>query len=241
MLLNVQNITKTYVRTETFKALDNVSLYVEQGECVGIIGPSGSGKSTLAHVIAGLEAPDRGTVTFNDVTRVSGKVHSRGKRMRIKTAWAGMQMIFQNPEASFLPSMTMGRAIAEGIAYQTRQEQMRLTKKERERMVNKALEEVGLPASFAQKHAFEMSGGQCQRAAIARAIIGNPKLIICDEPTSALDVTVQARIMELLEHLQQQHGVSLVLISHNMALVNSLCSRIYCLEAGHITDHLVAS
>ena len=253
MLLNVQNITKTYVRTEmraeTFKALDNVSLYVEQGECVGIIGPSGSGKSTLAHVIAGLEAPDCGTITFDGVTRgvtcgvarENGTAHSRGKRARIKTAWAGMQMIFQNPEASFLPSMTMGRAIAEGIAYQTRQEQTRLTKKECECMVNKALEEVGLPASFAQKHAFEMSGGQCQRAAIARAIIGNPKLIICDEPTSALDVTVQARIMELLEHLHQQHGVALVFISHNMALVNNLCSRIYCLEAGHITDHLVAS
>ena len=240
MLLNVQNITKTYVRTETFKALDDVSLYVEQGECVGIIGPSGSGKSTLAHVIAGLEAPDCGTVTFNDVTRASGKVYSRGERVRIKAAWAGMQMIFQNPEASFLPSMTMGRAIAEGIAYQARQEQTRLTKKERDRMVNKALEEVGLPASFAQKHAFEMSGGQCQRAAIARAIIGNPKLIICDEPTSALDVTIQAHIMELLEHLHQQHGVSLVFISHNMALVNNLCSRIYRLEAGRITDQLVA-
>lgn len=248
MLLNVQNITKTYarteMRTETFKVLDNVSLYVEQGECVGIIGPSGSGKSTLAHVIAGLEAPDCGTVTFDgfarDVTRASGKVYSRGERARIKTAWAGMQMIFQNPEASFLPSMTMGRAIAEGIAYQTRQEQARLTKKERECMVNKALEEVGLPVSFAQKHAFEMSGGQCQRAAIARAIIGNPKLIICDEPTSALDVTIQARIMELLEHLHQQHGVSLVFISHNMALVNNLCSRIYRLEAGRITDQLVA-
>ncbi len=85
-----------------------------------------------------------------------------------------------------------------------------------------------------------MSGGQCQRAAIARAIIGNPKLIICDEPTSALDVTIQARIMELLEHLHQQHGVSLVFISHNMALVNNLCSRIYRLEAGRITDQLVA-
>lgn len=240
MLLNVQNITKTFARTETLKALDNVSLHVSQGECVGIIGPSGSGKSTLARVIAGLETPDCGTVTFDGVTRESGTARSHGERARIKTAWAGMQMIFQNPEASFLPSMTMSRAIAEGIAYQP-QQAPRLTKKERERMVQEALEEVGLPASFAQKHAFEMSGGQCQRAAIARAIIGRPKLIICDEPTSALDVTVQAHIMELLKRLHQQYGVAIVFISHNLALVNNLCSRIYCLESGRIIDHLVVT
>lgn len=237
MLLEARHITKIYAsaRVHAFKALDDVSLSVDQGECVGVVGPSGSGKSTLIKIIAGLEQPNRGTVSFDGVTRDGVRKPKKEERAQIRAAWLNMQMIFQNPEASFLPSMTMAQAIKEGAVYKGA-----FPRNNTDDLVKDALEAVGLPVSFAQKHAFEMSGGECQRAAIARAIIGNPKLILCDEPTSALDVTVQAKIMSLLAQLHEERGMSLVFISHNKALVNNLCSRIYRLENGRIIDELVA-
>ena len=121
--------------------------------------------------------------------------------------------------------MSIGRAVAEGIAYHPQFEKV-----DRKMLVDKALCEVGLDPAVASKRAFELSGGQCQRAAIARAIISNPKLIICDECTSALDVTVQARIMDLLERLQRDYGMAFMFISHNRALVQNFCDRVYSFD-----------
>ena len=233
--------------------LDQVSFALDKGERVGIIGPSGSGKSTLARIIARLERADAGSVMFNGATLRFGyeepesaisnvvssrlsRAHrrsprsfrpSRGDRERIHTAWLDMQMVFQNPEASFSDHFSIGRAVWEGAAYHPAFAQA--SKEEREEKVARTLEVVGLERTFATKRIFELSGGEAQRASIARAIIGEPKLIICDEATSALDVTVQARIMDLLKHLYSDHGMAILFISHDLALVQDFCDRIYSL------------
>lgn len=232
-LLRVESISKTFRNETEFKALDNVSLYVMPGECVGLIGSSGSGKSTLANVIAGFVEPDSGVVEF-DGTRIEGVSNSRHKRgVKKKSVHFGMQMVFQNPEASFLSTMRLGDAVYEGLRYLPN-----ANKANKDMVVKKAFDAVGLPSSYMDRFPFELSGGECQRAAIARAIIGEPKLIICDEPTSSLDVTVQSDVMDLLDNIHSEFNTAFLFISHNIALVSGFCSRIYKMNEGRIIEQL---
>lgn len=220
MLLELCNLSKAYRANEQrMQALSGVSLSISAGEKVGLIGESGSGKSSLARIAARLEAPDEGEVRF-DGAIVAGRCPK------------GLQMVFQHPRASFSDRMRVGEGIAEGIAYEDR----RLARSERLRLVDQALEQVGLPRSYARKHAWELSGGEAQRAAIARAVIARPKLLVCDEPTSALDVTIQARIMRLLDELCEAFGMACLFISHDLPLVDGFCQRAYVLERGRVVE-----
>lgn len=240
MLLVAENIGKTFPGAAE-PVLHGASFAVAPGEKVGIVGRSGCGKSTLARIVAGLDSADEGTVSFNGVTRCFGSgspsAECGGREGRpgreslsVREAWLSLQMVFQNPEASFSTHMSLGAAIWEGMAYHPGAS--RVSRAERRALVAEALEAVGLPASFAAKRAFEVSGGQCQRAAIARALISKPKLVICDEATSALDVTVQAKIMDLLAKLHAEQGMAVLFISHNVPLVANFCDRVYALEDG---------
>lgn len=231
MLLEVNDITKFYPG-QNEPVLDGITFSVDKGERVGIVGESGSGKTTLSRIIAGLEPADDGSVAFNGARIDFGEGEAVPRRIRdrqVRAAWLGMQMVFQNPAASFSDHMDIGKAIWEGAAYNA--DLRHCDKRDRRDLIANSLESVGLDSSFMKRRAFELSGGECQRAAIARAIIGDPKLIICDEATSALDVTVQAHIMDLLERLYEEKGMAFIFVSHNIALVQGFCDKIYSVSS----------
>ena len=231
-LLHLEGVSKTY-RPSGLRALDGVSLWVGARERVGLMGPSGSGKSTLANVAAGLLSPDAGSVRFDGVER--GGRRSKGRSAAVRRVWLGMQMVFQNPEASFSPAMRLGDAVFEGARYLPR-----FKGADKDGLVRDVLDMVELPGSYADRFPSELSGGECQRAAIARAVIGRPKLLLCDEATSALDVTAQARVMALLGRINRELGTAFLFISHSPALVGGFCDRIYRMEGGRITEELEA-
>ena len=230
MLLEVEGVSKRYeTRGGWFKALDGVSLNVDSGEIVGLIGTSGSGKSTLASMVVGLEVADAGSMTFQGVScdlATPFKKRSREHRQSM----VAMQLVFQHPGLSFSERMRIGAGVAEGVVYTG------VSKDESMDMALDALERVGLPRSYARKYAWELSGGECQRAALARAIVGNPELLVCDEPTSALDVTVQAQIVNLIAQLCDERDMACLFISHDLALVRGLCSRAYVIDSGAIVE-----
>lgn len=248
MLLRAEGVCKDF-GSESETVLSGASFKVATAEKVGIVGRSGSGKSTLARIVAGLEPADAGRVIFDGAVRAYGTATPqsasnpdasseegplRSGRREVRRSWLSMQMVFQNPEASFSSHMNLGEAVWEGAAYHP--SFAHAGRARRRALVADALEAVGLPASIASKRAFEVSGGQCQRAALARAIIGEPQLIICDEATSALDVTVQAKIMNLLEELHASRRMAFLFISHNLPLVANFCDRIYELRDGLLVE-----
>lgn len=206
------------------RALEDVSFSLYPGETLGIVGESGSGKSTIAGLITRLCEPTEGTVLFEgtDITRAKGK--------ELKGVYAKMQMVFQNPSGSFDPRRTLGDGIAESLKNQG------MKKLERKERVWELLEMCGLEAEFADHYPHEVSGGQCQRAAIARALALNPRVLICDEATSSLDVTVQKQIMELLISLRETQKLAFIFISHNLALVQMFCDRVLVLSDGKIVE-----
>lgn len=231
MLLDVTGVSVTYHARGggVFTALEDVSISVGAGETVGIIGMSGSGKSTLARIVCGLEAADAGQVTFDGET-CDAKTPPNRRPREFKRALLGMQAVFQHPAATFPDRMTVGTAVEEGVAYRG------VPRAERHGLMLAALEQVGLPASYARKHAWELSGGECQRAAIARAIISSPKLLVCDEPTSALDATIQAQVVRMIRDLCRDMSMACLFISHDLALVRGLCTRAYVMDAGHVVE-----
>jgi peptide/nickel transport system ATP-binding protein len=207
------------------RALDGVSFRVEAGRSLGIVGESGSGKSTLARLVMALDAPTSGRV------RMSGRdLHALPAR-ELREARRDFQMVFQDPYGSLDPRQTVARIVAEPI------EALGGTgRAERRERAAEALAAVGLRGSDLDKYPHEFSGGQRQRIAIARALITRPKLIVADEPVSALDVSVQAQVLNLMQDLQQRSGISFLLISHDLAVVNHLCDDVVVLLKGKIVE-----
>lgn len=206
------------------RAVEDVSFSLYPGETLGIVGESGSGKSTIARLLTRLCEPTEGIVLFEgrDITCANGT--------ELKDVYAKMQMVFQNPSGSFDPRRTLGDGIAESLKNQG------MKKPERKERVRELLEMCGLEAEFAERYPHEVSGGQCQRAAIARALALNPRVLICDEATSSLDVTVQKQIMELLISLRETQKLAFIFISHNLALVQMFCERVLVLSDGKIVE-----
>lgn len=219
------------------KAVDNVSFTVKQGEVFGLVGESGSGKSTVARLIAGLYRPDSGMVRVNgtDVT-------SSPKSAEARTARRAVQMIFQDPYSSLNARMRVMDIVAEPIRF------YKLTNSEAQTktIVGDILDHVGLGAEAAIKYPHEFSGGQRQRISIARALASRPKILICDEPTSALDVSVQATILNLLKDLQEELGLTMLFITHDLPVIRQMSDRIAVMRHGAIceiagTDQLFAA
>ena len=224
-ILEVKHITKAFhEHGRHFTALDDISLTVGEGECVGIVGESGSGKSTLARIITRLLLPDSGTVTLCDTEL------TQAKEAVLRRAYHDMKMIFQEPRYSFDPCLTLGESICEAL------KPVMAGKKARMEEAKRLLAGVSLDKRFLNCYPRQVSGGECQRAAIARALAQKPRLLICDEATSALDVSVQAQIIETLNEIRSKNNLSLLFISHDLALVSSFCDRTYVLYRGRIVE-----
>lgn len=226
VLLEAEHLTKVFIRQgkKPFKAVDDVSFILKTGETLGIVGESGSGKSTLAKMITRLTDITDGTLKFE------GKDITRLKQRQLKDVYGNIQMVFQNPVGSFDPRRTLGDGIGESLRNGG------MKKKDVEEKVKKLLLQCGLEPEFAKRYPHEVSGGQCQRAAIARALAVEPKVLICDEATSALDVTIQKQIMGLLEELKEQSGLSFIFICHNLALVQMFCDKVLVLYEGKLVE-----
>ena len=207
------------------QAIDSISFSLAQRELLGIVGESGSGKSTVAKLLTGLHLPTSGSILLDgkDIT------HAHGKERR--ALYTRIQMVFQDAVGSFNPRRTIGAMIGETICRLCTPDE-----RDTKRRVAELLAEVGLPAAYADRYPHEMSGGECQRAAIARAMAVHPEILICDEATSALDVSVQAKIIALLLHLQREHGMSLLFISHDLPLVSSIADRVLIMQNGRIVE-----
>lgn len=224
-ILEVKNLSKSFYKSKgSFPAVEDVSFQVMQGECLGLVGESGCGKSTIARLIAGLLKPDRGSV------RLDGEEILGLKGKKKQALYTKLQMVFQTPQDSFDPRCTLGDGIMESM-------RNRGMKKEQAReKMRRLLEQVELNPGLGDRYPYQVSGGECQRAAIARALAPDPDLIICDEATSALDVTVQIQIVELLKRLQQDRKLSLLFICHDLALVQHMCQRVLVMYQGKIIE-----
>ena len=216
-LIQVENIVKSFRdKKQQVLAVDHVSLHLDEGEIVGIIGESGSGKSTVLRLLSGIMKPDEGVVMLFD------KPLDTNDRSRFRD----LQMIFQDARASFDKQYTIEQSLNEVRKH------LNPTALENRFL----LQEVGLDISFASKYPYEMSGGECQRAAIARALACDPKVLLCDEITSALDVITQEKICGLLTHLCHQHHISAIFVSHDLPLVSNLCDRVMIMKDGKVVE-----
>ena len=228
MVLEVRNLAKTFPIKGAFgrsagqvRAVDDVSFAIRAGEVFGLAGESGSGKSTIARMVMGLARPDSGDILI-DGESILGRGATLAHRQKV-------QMVFQNPGASLNPRRTAGQSIRVPLDAHAYPGNARAR-------VGKLLEMVHLPAHFADRYPHELSGGQKQRVAIARALAVEPRLLVLDEPTSALDVSVQARVIELLEDLVAQLGLTYLFISHDLSLMRNFAQRVGVLYLGRIVE-----
>jgi oligopeptide transport system ATP-binding protein len=222
-LLRVQDLTVVFGRRT---ALRDINFELFAGETVGLVGESGSGKSTLARAVLRLLRPTRGRVEFLEQNLLACS------SLQMHNIRRDLQIVFQDPLASLNPRMTVGSAIEEPLKIF----EPALDAAARTHRVGAMLERVGLSAVMADRYPHEFSGGQCQRIGIARAMILNPKLLICDEPVSAMDVSIQGQIVNLLLDLQRDAGMAMLFISHNLAVVKHLSHRVLVIYRGRIVE-----
>jgi oligopeptide transport system ATP-binding protein len=226
-LLEAEHLTKVFAQRgkEPFKAVDDVSFSLQAGETLGIVGESGSGKSTLAKMITRLTDITDGTLKFQ------GKDITKLKQSQLRDVYGNIQMVFQNPAGSFDPRRTLGDGIGESLRNRG------MKKADIAIRVKELLEQCGLEEELAKRYPHEVSGGQCQRAAIARALAVEPKVLICDEATSSLDVTIQKQIMELMVQLQEELQLSILFISHDLNVIYQMCDRVLVMKEGRIVEN----
>ena len=202
--------------------LDDINFELDAGDRLGIVGRSGCGKSTLVKLITRLIDADEGVIVFDneDITRLTGS--------KLRAVYRKMQMIFQSPEDSFNPRRTLGWSVGEPLR--------RWSMPNVEGRGEELLTAVGLSIELSERYPHEVSGGQCQRAAIARALALEPKLLICDEATSALDVATQAQVVKLLRRLSADRGIALLFITHNLSLLPSIVDKVIVMHDGRIVE-----
>jgi oligopeptide transport system ATP-binding protein len=208
------------------KAVDGVSLALQPGRTLGLVGESGCGKSTLARALTGMVPITDGAIEFD------GRPVLHDKPATWKALRRDVQMIFQDPLASLDPRMTVGQIVAEPLRHLRRD----LSRAERMRRVRDMIERVGLSQGQINRYPHEFSGGQCQRIGIARALVVEPKVLICDEPVSALDVSIQAKIVELLQQLQAEFGIAILFIAHDLAVVRQISDEVMVMYLGRVME-----
>ncbi|QQR39561.1 ABC transporter ATP-binding protein [Devosia rhizoryzae] len=232
-ILQVRNLsvdfqipTGLFGKTKVLHAVKDVSFDLYQGETLGIVGESGCGKSTLSRAVIRLIEATSGQSLWmgKDITKMSPR--------ELIALRKDIQMVFQDPLASLNPRMTAGQIIAEPLQIHYPE----VGKEERTRRVAEVMQKVGLTPAMINKYPHEFSGGQCQRIGIARALITNPKMIVCDEAVSALDVSVQAQVINLLMDLQKDLGISLLFIAHDIAVVRHIAQRVMVLYFGEVVE-----
>ena len=235
VLLDVQHLRKHFPVTKGLifdrtvghvKAVDDVSFTIRRGEALGLVGESGCGKTTVARCILKLLEPTEGTILFDgqDLGAFDSTA-TRGFRRRVRA-------IFQDPYSSLNPRMTVRQTVGEPIMLHSE----RVDKTSIDRQVHELLDVCGLPRAIAQRYPHEMSGGQRQRVGIARALALNPQFIVCDEAVSALDVSIQAQIINLLEDLQAEFGLTYLFIGHDLSVVRHLCHRVAVMYLGRLVE-----
>ncbi len=227
-VLTVRDLTVEFKvgKNKIVKAVSGLSFDVVKGETLAVVGESGCGKTTLARAVLQLPPPNSGEVIFNgtDLTSLP--------KENLRSARTSMQMIFQDPISSLDPRMTVQQLIDEPLEIWGRG-----TREERDERIKTLLNNVGLePELVLNRRSYEFSGGQCQRISIARALALDPRMLICDEPVSALDVSIQAQILNLLQDMKDQFGLTMVFISHDLAVVKAVSDRVMVMYLGKICE-----
>jgi peptide/nickel transport system ATP-binding protein len=220
--IRIENLSVTFdAKGRKVRAVEDVSLSVARRESYGLVGESGSGKSTILRAICGLAPVSGGTIRINGEALPT----PRGKAFS-----ARVQMVFQDPYASLHPRHTIDRTLSEPLAIHGIGDS--------DARVMRALEDVGLPAAFRFRYPHQLSGGQRQRVAIARALMLEPEILLLDEPTSALDASVQAEVLNLLTRLRAERGLTFLMVSHDLAVIDHMCDRILVMQHGRAVEEL---